>query len=892
MSLTPGVRLGSYEILAHIGSGGMGEVYRARDTSLNRDVAIKALPDLFASDPDRLARFTREAQVLASLNHPNIAAIYGIEGNALVMELVAGEDLSVHLSRGALPLPEALAIARQIADALEAAHDQGIVHRDLKPANVKVRSDGTVKVLDFGLAKAMDPAGPSSPDAMNSPTLTVRGTQMGIIVGTAAYMAPEQARGKIVDRRADIWAFGVVLYEMLTGRQAFKGDDISEILATVLKTEPDWHALPADVPASIRRLLRRCLEKDPRKRLSAIGDARLELDEPEPAAAVVDARPAPRRRSISLGVAAGLVVLAILATAGIARFFRPAAVSSGAAVTGSPHLSINLPDGDEVADGGRAPVAVSRDGQRVAYLGARNGQTMVYVRALADPEPKAVPGTEGARSPFFSPDGEWVAFFAQGKLKRAAVAGSSLQVVSDAAPDSRGGTWARDDQIYFAPTNISGIWKVAAAGGTATEVTRMDRAHGEISHRWPSVVPDGTTLLFTVWTGPGPDERQIVAQSLATGERRVVVRGGDMARYAPEGYLIYARLDHLFALPWRPSDVQAGAAPPITLSVYPRMENEGAAAYDMSANGTIVCVTGGAARYAQRLVWVDRAGKIEPLPLPERDYESVWISPDGRQALVQIREGAMGLWIYDFSRHTLTPLATTGGSSQAGAWTPDGKGIIFRGTRNGARNLFWRAADGTGEERRLTTSDGVQTPDSVSPDGRWLVFLEQGGAAGSGQLLALSLDAARPVSPQVLIRGGVVNGQLSPNGKWLAYDDQRSGSQVFVQPFPGPGPRTQISTEGGRDVLWSRDGTELFYSTGDRVLGVNVSTSPAFSVGAPHVVMDGRFRQSVNAKTAYDISPDGRRFLRIQQAQPERPRDQLDIVLNWLAELKVTPQGK
>jgi serine/threonine-protein kinase len=893
MAFPPGTLVGCYEVVSMIGAGGMGEVYRARDTRLNRDVALKVLPELFTADPDRYARFTREAQTLAALNHPNIAHVHGLEESqagvrALIMELVEGEDLSAVIARGPIPLADALAIARQIADALEAAHEHGIVHRDLKPANIKLRADGTVKVLDFGLAKAMDPVGQSSLDAMNSPTLTVRGTQMGIIVGTAAYMAPEQARGKAVDRRADIWAFGVVLFEMLTGAQAFKGDDTSEVLATVLKSEPDWRALPPDLPGSIKRLLRRCLEKDPRKRLSAIGDARLELDESDPApGAIVDALGVSRRRSIGVNAALGLVVVAVLATVGVGRLWWRSGAGAGAAVIGTPHLSFMVPDGHEVGDAGRAPLAVSPDGQRIVFVDDSLGQTQLYLRALADPRPKALAGTEGAHSPFFSPDGEWIAFFAQEKIKKVAVGGTSVQVVAEGAPEPRGGAWARDGQIYFAPTNISGIWKVPAAGGTAVELTKLDRTHGEISHRWPSVLPDGQTLLFSIWTGPGPDERQIVAQTLATGDRRVLVRGGDNARYVSAGYLIYARLDDLFAVSWHPSDDRVAGAAPVALAEHPRLENEGAAAYDISATGTLVCVTGGAARYAQRLVWIDRTGKTDSVPLPHRDYESAWISPDGRQALVQIREGTMGLWIYDFARQTLTPIATTGGSSQSGGWTPDGKAIIYRGTRNGERNLYWRAADGTGDEQRLTKGEGSPSTNSVSPDGRSLVYHEIGGKSGAGAILVLPLDGARPATPRVLVTGGAANGQVSPDGRWLAYQQIESGGhEVYVQPFPGPGPRTRISTAGGHDVLWSRDGKELFYLTGDRLLAVDVSASPVFSVGAPRLVIHGRYRPAPNGMTPFSISPDGRRFLRVQQAEPERPLDRIDVVLNWLAEVK------
>jgi eukaryotic-like serine/threonine-protein kinase len=914
MSLTPGTLVGCYEIVSMIGAGGMGEVYRARDTKLNRDVAIKVLPDLFTEDPDRFARFTREAQTLAALNHPNIAHVHGLEESpsgsgragvrALVMELVEGEDLSAVIARGPIPLAEALAVARQIADALEAAHEQGIVHRDLKPANIKLRGDGTVKVLDFGLAKAMDPVGQSGPDAMNSPTLTVRGTQMGIIVGTAAYMAPEQARGKTVDRRADIWAFGVVLFEMLTGDQAFKGDDISEVLATVLKSDPDWRALPPEMPGAIKRLLRRCLEKDPRKRLSAISDARLELDESDPApGAIVDALGLSRRRSIGMNAALGLVALTILATVGAMIFLDHAPAASGSGPLA--RLSIVLPDGDEVVDTSLRPLAISPDGTRVAYVALRDGVQRLFLRTLADATPLALAGTEGAHCPFFSPDGQWIGFFAQGKVKKAAVGGAAVQVIADGAPDARGGTWTRDGTIYFAPTNVSGLWKVPASGGTATEFTQLDVARGEISHRWPEAPPDGETLLFSSWTGPGPDERSVVAVNLNTAARRELVPGGEAARYLSPGYLAYSRLDALLALRWTPSLPKPADAAPVSLPEFARMENEGGADYAVSTTGTLAYVAGGAARYAQRIVWVDRvSGAAEALPLPERDYEGIKLSPDGQRAIVQIREGAIGLWLYDFTRHTLTPFATAGGSSQAPAWTPDGRRIVYRGTRSGTRNLYWRSADGTGEEQRLTTKPGViHTPGSVSPDGRWVVFTEQGGGQLRGaSLWATRLEAgaspgsgrAEPAdgsAPRKLVEGA--NGQISPNGRWLAYQSVTSGQlDVYVVPFPDSGPRIPISVNGGGDPLWSRDGRELFYTSGDQLVAVAVTSGATLAVGAPRVLYEGRYRPGPNAVTAFSVAPDGRRFLRVQQVQPDRPVTRIEIVLNWVTQLQGVAAGK
>ena len=865
----------------------MGEVYRARDTQLHRDVAIKVLPELFATDAERLARFTREAQTLASLNHPHIAQIYGLVEGALVMELVEGDDLSVLIARGPIPLADALLIAGQITDALEAAHEQGIIHRDLKPANVKVRADGTVKVLDFGLAKALGPEGSgASTDAMHSPTLTARATQMGMIIGTAAYMAPEQAKGRAVDRRADIWAFGVVLYEMLTGRRAFEGEDISTTLAAVLMREPDWTALPVGVPAAIRRLLRRCLEKEPRKRLSAISDARLELGENEPDVAVTDtALPAARR--IGLPLAAGLAILLSLATAGVMRYL-PASSPAASGPVAPTRLSIPLPDGDELIDMNLLPVAISVDGTHVAYVATRDGVRRLFLRSLASAEPVMLAGTEGAHSPFFSPDGLWIGFFAQGKVKKAAVGSSAVVVVAEDAPHARGGTWSADGTIYYAPSPSSALWKVAAAGGGAsTAVTRLDPARGEVSHRWPQVLPDGV-LLFSSWTGPGPDERMIVARTLATGEQHVLLSTGDTPRYLSAGYLAYGRLDTLLAVPWQPSQTALGEIAPISLPEFPRIENEGAVDYGVSETGTLAYVAGGIARYAQRVVWVDRTGRIEQLPMPERDYEAVTLSPDRRRAVVQIREGAMGLWLYDFSRHTLTPLATTGGSSQAAVWSADGQRVIYRGTRQGTRNLYWKLADGSGQEERLTTKTDVnQAAGSVSPDGQWVVFNESPTEGRAGSLWMMQLEGDRVLRR---IGEGMQNGQISRDGRWLAYQADIAGqSEVYVTPFPGPGPRTPVSANGGDNPLWSHDGSELFYTSGDKTMAVAVTRGAPISVGTPRVLYEGRFRPGSNSVTPFGVSSDGR-FLRIQQVQPDRPVTRIEVVLNWFSALQA-PSG-
>jgi serine/threonine-protein kinase len=910
VALAPGTRLGAYEVTAQLGAGGMGEVYRAHDTTLGRDVALKVLPEAFAADADRVARFQREAKTLAALNHPHIAQIYGLEdigagGRALVMELVEGDDLSQRIARGPMPLDEALPIAKQIADALEAAHEQGIIHRDLKPANVKVRVDGTVKVLDFGLAKVLDPRTASSGAAAlaNSPTITSPAamTAAGVVLGTATYMAPEQARGKAADKRADIWAFGVVLYEMLTGRRAFEGEEISDVLAAVLRQDLDWTALPASTPLRLRRVLERCLDRDPKTRLRDIGEARVEIAKIEAGApesgissTAAAAPPAVATRRVAPFVIATAVV-AIAATFGLTRWVTPTATTTTSGAVA--HVSVALPDGDELGSTNLLPLALSDDGARVAYVGLHDGKTQIYVRTLSESAPKALDGTEGGESPFFSPDGQWVAFFAGSKLRKIAVGGAALQTLAD-APNQRGGAWGGDGHIYFAPTNIGGIWRVPEGGGTATEVTRKDPANGEISHRWPHVVTGTSTLLFAMWTGPGNDESNVAMQTIGAAEHHVLVKGGDAPHYAATpGVLLYFHLGELFAVPWRPSQTDLGRAVPVAMSEHTSDGggNEGSGNYAISGNGTLAYIAGGRARNSTRLVWIDRAGKMSLAPLPERDYENATVSPDGTRAIVQIREATTALWVYDLARNTLTPIGNSAGSSQSPVWTADGARVIYRGTRKGFRNIYWRPVDGSGDEERLTTKPDVsQSPASGSPDGHWLVFNENGAQESGGVgIWVMRLDGDRTPHHFFPAPAGESDGQLSPDGKWMAYQASISSRQeIYVAPFPGPGPRRQVSTDGGTEPLWSGDGRELFFQNGARLMGVTVTHGAAFSASTPHPVHEGRFLKSINGNTDSGIARDGTRFLRIQQVEPERAITHIDLVLNWFAELKQLAVGK
>ena len=681
--LSAGKKLGPYEIVAALGAGGMGEVYRARDTKLHRDVAIKVLLPTVANDPDRLARFSREAQVLASLNHPNIAHIHGLEETdgvtALVLELVEGEDLAQRLARGAIPLDEALPIAKQIADALEAAHEQGIIHRDLKPANIKVRADGTVKVLDFGLAKAVDPAGVSSANAMNSPTLSMHATQAGIILGTAAYMSPEQARGKAVDRRADIWAFGVVVYEMLSGQRAFDGDTITDVIAAVVTREPTWAALPADTPVAIGRLLRRCLMKAPEKRLPHIGVARIEIDDaianPETQeSAASPARPSARNHVSVIGMTIALGT-AIVSGAAVWLLSRPAP---------SPRpvvrLQATLPATTPLAiDQFTQDLALSPDGTHLAYVAG--AQAQLYVRALDRNDATPLPGIVGVRGPFFSPDSEWIAFFQQAELKKVSIRGGpAATICQNCAAGNRGGTWGADDTIIFSATGgSSGLLRVPAAGGEVVTLVKPDTQHGEQGYAWPELLPGGQRVLFTILSIGSIDTALIAIHDLKTGVHHTVLRGGSDARFVAPGYLVYAVAGTLRAIAFDRNGLAVGGNG-IQVLEHVLTKATGGADFSVSRDGSLAYVSG-EAESAQTLAWIDRQGHEEPLGVPPRSYVLLRLSPDGQRVALDVRDQENDIWIWEFARRVLTRLTFDRATDQYPVWTPDSRRIVFASSR-------------------------------------------------------------------------------------------------------------------------------------------------------------------------------------------------------------------
>jgi serine/threonine-protein kinase len=912
MPLLPGQKLGPYDVLAPLGAGGMGEVYRARDTRLMRDVALKVVPAAFASDPDRMTRFQREACVLASLNHPHIAAIYGLEEadstRALVMELVDGQTLAERLANGPLPVEEAIVLARQIAEAVEYAHEHGIVHRDLKPANVKLTPDGNVKVLDFGLAKALADD-PLSPDVSSSPTLSAMATRAGVILGTAAYMSPEQAKGKPADRRADVWSFGVLLYEMLTARRVYDGETAAETLARVIEREPDLSGLPANAPVRVREVLRRCLTKDPKQRLQAIGEARIALEaalagRSESSALAVPAANAGERRTPAFWVA--VAVLGWTA-AGAALWTRPRGSSSG---TQAPRrLSIELGSDASLAIGPQASLGtaavLSPDGSVLAFVArkAAGQPANLYVRRLANLEASLVPGTDGARHPFFSPDSQWIGFFADGKLKKIPAAGGVLPLTLCDAPDDRGGAWSEDGTIAFSPRATlgtgGGLWRVAASGGASEPLTAPDPAAQESTHRWPQALPGGRAVLFTAGPAGNFEDADIVVQALPQGQSKVLLRGGYHGRYLKSGHLVYVREGTLFAAPFDVTRLELrGPAVPVLAGVSASVISAGAQ-FAFSDAGTLVFLPGRSVDAALPIHFLTADGKAEPMRASAANYGNVRFSPDGQRLALDQREGrARDVWIYDWNRDTMSRLTFDQADDHGPVWTPNGQRIAFASTRaDTVPNLYWQRADGVGDAQRLTESRNPQFPTSWHPSGRFLAFHESApGTNWDLHVLELNGDEAagwKPGKPAVVLNTPAFEGEgaFSPDGRFLAYRSSESGrDEIYVRPFPGPGGKWQVSTAGGSYPVWSRNGKELFYRTVEFALmsvryGVEGGLfrpesprqwSPRFLVG-----------RGINNRT-FDPHPDGRRFAILVRpaVETEERREKLVLVENFFEELR------
>jgi serine/threonine-protein kinase len=879
MPLSPGDKLGPYEILAPIGAGGMGEVYRARDSKLNRDVALKVLTAALAQDADYLARFQREAQVLASLNHPNIAQIYGLEQNAIVIELVEGEE-----PRGPLPVVEALQIARQVAEALEAAHEKGIVHRDLKPANIKVTPGGTVKVLDFGLAKAAGPAAPAS--NANSPTLTMRATQAGVILGTSGYMAPEQAAGKPVDRRADIWSFGVVLWELLAGKRLFDGETISHTLASVLKDPIDLDALPNDTPPAIRTLVQRCLTRDLRTRLQWIGEARIALSDPISGAAAATATAPSRTSWLWPG---GAAVMSLAALAVLFLHFRE-----------TPQLEQTIRSTIAAADDSMIRnFAVSPNGRMVviaASIGGRGEHQQLWLRPLDALQAQPMPSTEDAVAPFWSPDSRYIGFFAQRKLKKIAVSGGPAQTLCD-APSSRGGWWSDDGGFIVATLNTpGGLLRIPAAGGTPQPLTQLKQ--GEVTHRTPQVLPGSHAAVFTVSSGlNGYEGANIEAVSLQNGARKTLWQGGYFGRYIPIsgsiGYLAYVHQGTLFAVPFDPGRLEMRGAPVPVLEDLGSSPSSGAGAFDFQA-GNMFYLSGRSRGFQGKVVWLDSLGETKPLSSKTGAYIGLRLSPDGlRVALLVVGDIGTDVWTLDSARDTLTRVSFEGQGVRNPTWAPDGQHIAF--TSAATSSIGWMRADGAGEVQRLLENKGYVGELSFTPDGRRLAYTRSAVGNTAPDIWTVPLDLTdpnhpQPGKPELFLRGPfhITGLEFSPDGKWTAYASDESGTaEIFVRPFPGPGGKWQISSGGGTAPHWSRTGHQLIYQSGDQLMTASYAVKgDSFVADKPRVWIAKLGKMSNNS---WDLAPDGKRIAMVTAPDSaEGPRQHHEIVLfqNFLDELR------
>jgi Tol biopolymer transport system component len=891
MPLPAGTKLGTYEVVAPIGAGGMGEVYQAHDSNLRRDVAIKVLPEAFAHDADRLSRFRREAQLLASLNHPNIATIHGLEDSNgtsyLVMELVPGDTLAQRIKRdGAVPVEEALTIAKQIAEALEAAHEKGIIHRDLKPANVKLTPEGKVKVLDFGLAKAF--AGDTSTEDMsNSPTLSMAATMQGVILGTAAYMSPEQAKGKAVDKRTDIWAFGAVLYELLTGKQAFQGEDVTEILAAVVMKEPAFDALPANISPAIRVLLQRCLRKDRRQRISDATDVRIEIEDaiaaPKDSGAT---QAAPTSTSkLLLAVAAAATIIAVVALWGWWRSTRSIEQPL------RPLVRLDVDLGADVSLGsvrGAADAILSPDGTRIVYV----SQNRLFTRLLDQPNATELAGTQGPFAPFFSPDGQWVAFFTQGSLKKISVEGGSAITLCN-APNGRGGSWGEDGNIIAALSTTGVLSRIPSAGGPPTPVT--DFQNGEVTLRWPQILPGGKAVLFTAHTATTAfDGANIEVMSLADHSRKTLVRGGTFGRYLPSGHLVYVNRGTLFAVPFDVDRLEVHGTPAPVLDQVGYSAANGWAQLDFSQTGTLIYRSGDAGGGLFTVQWLDAAGKTQPLLAKPDAYQRPSLSPDGNRLVISTSD----IWVYEWHRDTLTRL-TFGSAPSNPVWSPDGRYILFQAPGG----MFWTRSDGSGKPQPLTQSKNRQIPWSFTPDGKRLAFMEVSPetdydiwtvaleSEGSG------LRAGKP-EPFLQTPFDERHGSFSPDGRLMAYSSGESGSyQVYVRAFPDKGGKWQISNSGGVYPEWSRDGHELFFRTEDNQIMVASYTvkGDSFVADKPRVWSEKRIA-NVGISPNYDLAPDGKRIavlMPIETAEGQKAQSHVIFLENFFDELRrKVPVGK
>jgi len=889
MSLESGSKLGPYEIIAPVGAGGMGEVYKAKDTRLDRTVAIKVLPSHLADNARLRDRFEREARAVSSLNHPHICTLYDIGSqdgvDFLVLEYLEGETLADRLKRGALPLDQALRTGIEVADALDKAHRQGVVHRDLKPGNIMLTKSGA-KLLDFGLAKLAGAEGGSVESAL--PTQQKSLTAEGSILGTLQYMAPEQLEGKEADARTDLFAFGAVVYEMLTGKRAFEGKSQASLIAAIMEHDPaPMSELQPMTPPVLDRVIKKCLAKEPDRRWQSAGDLHDELKwiaEGGRAASQVESSGV--RRSIPGGLAlvlVGLLLGAILAGVAVWGLTRPAPLP----VT---RFAIHLPPSDKF-ERDLGGLAISPDGQNLVYAARRgSGTTQLYVRPMQRLDAMPIRGTEGALGPFFSPDGQWIGFLSDGKLKKVSLTGGPALTLCDEPSSFGGASWGPDDTIFFfsGPEEEPELSRVSASGGTPEPVVTLEPGEEGQGPLWPEILPGGKAVLYTAWRG-GPDNASIAVQSLETGERRTLVEGGTYARYVPTGHIVFARgallAGSLLAAPFDLERLE------ITGSPVPVLENlamyfGATAQFGLSRDGTLVYVSGTVSS-DKLLVWVDRQGVERPLTETLRAYRDPRLSPDGRRLAVTILDPkGEDVWVLELGRGTLTRLTLGEGRSTRPLWSPDGERVLFASDRvEDDFNIFSQPADGSGAAEQLTAWGSV--PTSVSSDGKTIVFRQNSGTTGR-DIGMVRVEGER--QPEMLLQTPFDEhtGMLSPEDRWLAYVSNESGrEEIYLTPFPGPGGKRQISTEGGTEPLWSRDGRELFYRSGEKTMAVAISTEPELTAGKPTLLFEGLYETGMglgpNPGSNYDVAPDGR-FVVIRDQGSGLA--QINVVLNWFEELK------